>query len=104
DRVGIVPPVVIGALALGAGYAAASYAPDLWTFALSYGLVIGLVGSAAMFGPLIADTSLWFDRYRGVAIALCASGNYIAGTVWPPIIEHFIATVGWRQTHVGIGL
>jgi MFS family permease len=104
DRVGIVPPVVAGALALGTGYVAASYADSLWAFAAIYGLVIGFVGSAAMFGPLIADTSLWFARRRGLAIALVASGNYIAGTVWPPIIEHFIATVGWRQTHIGIGL
>ena len=104
DRVGIVPPVVAGAVALGIGYVAASYAGSLWAFAAIYGLVIGFIGSAAMFGPLIADTSLWFVRRRGLAIALAASGNYIAGTVWPPIIEHFIATVGWRQTHIGIGL
>jgi MFS family permease len=104
DRFGIVLPVVAGALALGIGYVAASYADSLWAFAAIYGLVIGFVGSAAMFGPLIADTSLWFARRRGLAIALVASGNYIAGTVWPPIIEHFIATVGWRQTHIGIGL
>jgi MFS family permease len=104
DRFGIVLPVIAGAVALGLGYVAASYAGSLWAFAAIYGIVIGLVGSAAMFGPLIADTSLWFDRRRGLAIALCASGNYIAGTVWPPIIEHFIATVGWRQTHLGIGL
>jgi MFS family permease len=104
DRFGIVLPVVAGGVALGLGYVAASYASNLWAFAGIYGLVIGLIGSAAMFGPLIADTSLWFARRRGLAIALCASGNYIAGAVWPPIIEHFIATVGWRQTHVGIGL
>jgi MFS family permease len=104
DRFGIVLPVVAGAFALAVGYIAASFAPTLWAFAMIYGLVIGFIGSAAMFGPLIADTSLWFNRRRGLAIALCASGNYIAGTVWPPIIEHFISTVGWRQTHIGIGL
>jgi MFS family permease len=104
DRFGIVLPVVMGAVALGLGYIVAAQAGSITAFALVYGLIIGLVGSAAMFGPLIADTSLWFDRRRGLAIALCASGNYIAGTVWPPIIERLISTIGWRETHVWIGL
>jgi MFS family permease len=104
DRLGIVIPVLMGAAALGIGYIAASLAGSLTAFAMIYGLIIGLVGSSAMFGPLIANTSLWFYRRRGLAIALCASGNYIAGTVWPPIIEHMIATLGWRQTHVVIGV
>jgi MFS family permease len=104
DHLGIVIPVLMGAAALGIGYIAASLAGSLTAFAMIYGLIIGLVGSSAMFGPLIANTSLWFYRRRGLAIALCASGNYIAGTVWPPIIEHMIATLGWRQTHVVIGV
>jgi MFS family permease len=104
DRFGIVLPVLLGALALGIGYVASAFAPSLTAFALIYGLIIGLVGSSAMFGPLIADTSLWFDRRRGLAIALCASGNYIAGTLWPPVIERLIATIGWRQTHLWIGV
>ncbi len=104
DRAGIVVPVVLGAIALGLGYVAVAYSGSIWVFAIIHGVAIGMFGSAAMFGPLIADTSLWFERRRGLAIALVASGNYIAGTVWPPIIEHFIATEGWRQTHIAIGL
>jgi MFS family permease len=61
-------------------------------------------GSSATFAPLLAHTSLWFVRRRGIAVAIFASGNYLAGTVWPPIVEHFIRTSGWRATHVGIGL
>src|SRR6185295_6796157 len=94
----------IGALAMGAGYIAAAYAPDILTFAAIYGIMIGLLGSSAMFAPLVADTSLWFDRRRGLAIALCACGSYLAGTIWPPVLAHFIATSGWRNTHIGIGL
>jgi MFS family permease len=104
DRFGIFVPVVVGAVCLFIGYAAASVADSLTVFTLAYGLVIGLLGSAAMFGPLIADSSLWFDRRRGLAIALCASGNYLAGTVWPPILEHMIASFGWRQTHWVVGI
>jgi MFS family permease len=104
DRFGIFVPVVVGAVCLGIGYVGTSLAGDLMTFTLAYGAVIGLLGSSAMFGPLIADSSLWFDRRRGLAIALCASGNYLAGTIWPPIIEHLIATEGWRQAHFAVGI
>ena len=104
DRFGVVVPVVMGSVSLGIGYLVASQAESMWLFALLHGALIGLFGSAAVFGPLVADTSLWFDRRRGIAVALCASGNYFAGALWPPVIQHFVASVGWRQTYAGIGL
>jgi MFS family permease len=102
DRFGIVVPVIVGASALGLGFVTASHATSLWQFALIQGL-IG-VGSSATFAPLLADTSLWFTRRRGIAVAIFASGNYFAGTLWPPVMQHFIEAVGWRQTYLGIGL
>jgi MFS family permease len=103
DRFGIMLPALCGALMLGLGYIGSAYAATLWQFAVVQGLLIGL-GSSATFGPLVADVSHWFTRRRGIAVAICASGNYLAGTIWPPILQHFIATAGWRPTHVGIGL
>ncbi|MGH8683293.1 MAG: MFS transporter, partial [Burkholderiales bacterium] len=102
DRFGIIVPVVVGTVALGLGYVLASSAGSLWQFALVQGVLIGFLGSSATFGPLLADTSLWFHRRRGIAVAIFASGNYLAGAVWPPIVQHFIETAGWRQTHVGV--
>jgi MFS family permease len=104
DRFGVMLPVVIGALGLAVGYAATALAPSLWLFAVIYGASVGMLGSAAVFTPLVADTSHWFDRRRGIAVALCASGNYFAGAFWPPIVQHFIETSGWRSTHIGIGV
>ena len=104
DRFGIVPPVLFGALSFGAGYALASVAGDLTQLALVYGLLIGMFGSAATFVPLMADISRWFERRRGIAVALCASGNYIAGAFWPPVVEFLIRTMGWRAAHLWIGI
>ena len=104
DRFGVMLPALIGAVALSIGYIAAGYATRLWQFALAHGLLIGLLGGAATFGPIVADTSLWFTRHRGIAVAIAASGNYLAGTVWPPFVQHFVQTVDWRQTHIGIGV
>ena len=103
DRFGILVPLALGIVALGIGYLAAAHASTLWQFALIQGLVIG-IGSSATFAPLIADTSMWFTRRRGIAVGICASGNYLAGTVWPPIVQHFIQSAGWRHTYFGIGL
>jgi MFS family permease len=104
DRFGVVVPVVTGILSLALGYAGASAATSLWQFVAAYGLLIGFLGSSAMFGPLIADTSLWFGRRRGIAVSICSCGSYLAGTVWPPILQHFVQTVGWRATHLGVGV
>ena len=103
DRFGVLVPLAVGIIALGLGYLAAAHASTLWQFALIQGLVIG-IGSSATFAPLIADTSMWFTRRRGIAVGIFASGNYVAGTVWPPIVQHFIQTAGWRHTYFGIGL
>jgi MFS family permease len=103
DRLGIIFPITGGAIVLGLGYAVASQATSLWQFILAQGLLIGVASSVA-FAPLIADTSLWFTRHRGVAVAIIASGSYLAGTVWPPVIQHFIQSEGWRRTHLGIAV
>ena len=104
DRFGIVRPLVVGALALGLGYLLTARAASLGEFALAQGLVVGLLGSSVTFGPLVADISHWFTRHRGIAVSVCASGNYLAGAVWPPILQHFTATRGWRATLIGIGV
>jgi MFS family permease len=104
DRFGIVVPVLCGACALGVGYILASMAGSLSQFALAYGLLIGMFGGAATFVPLMADISKWFERRRGIAVALCASGNYIAGAVWPPLVEFMIQSLGWRAAHFWIGV
>ena len=104
DRFGIVVPVVVGAFALALGFYAASAATSLWQFALAQGLLIGLLGASASFAPLVADTSLWFTRRRGIAVAIVASGNYVAGAIWPPVIQYFVETAGWRYAYMGAGL
>lgn len=104
DRFGVMVPLLIGAACLGTGFILASMAGNIWTFTLAHGVLIGLFGSSATFAPLLADTSLWFVRRRGIAVAVCASGNYVGGAIWPPVVQHFVETVGWRQTYLGLGL
>ncbi len=104
DRFGVMVAVMLGAVGLGAGFIAAASASSLVGFALAHGILLGALGSAATFAPLIADASLWFVRRRGIAVAIAASGNYLAGAVWPPIVQHFVESVGWRPTYIGLGI
>ena len=76
DRVGAMKPVVVGAIILGCGSIVASAAGSLWQFAIAQGFLVG-VGCSATFSPLLADTSRWFDRRRGIAVA-----SSRAATTW----------------------
>ncbi len=104
DRFGVTVPLIIGAFGIGLGFVASAMAPNIWVFTLAHGVLLGLFGASATFAPLIADTSLWFVKRRGIAVAVCASGNYLAGAVWPPIVQGFVESAGWRQTYIGLGL
>jgi len=102
DRHGIVAAIGAGIGILGLGYICAGYAPSIWAFILLH-FAIGL-SSAATFGPLMAEASHWFERYRGLAVAIAASGNYVGGTVWPPLVNFGMQSIGWRTTHIAIGI
>ena len=104
DRFGIAVPVWIGVLGLGVGFTAAGLSQNLLQFALAHGFLIGMLGCSTTFAPLVADTSLWFDKHRGIAVAICASGNYLSGTIWPTIMQHLFDTIGWRQTYIAFGI
>jgi len=103
DRYGILVPVAVGTVTMALGYVAAGASTTLWQYTLAQGLLVG-AGSSATFAPLLAHTSMWFDRRRGIAVGIFASGNYLAGAFWPPIVQHFIEAVGWRHTYFGIAL
>ncbi len=103
DRFGIALPLAIANFAGGAGFILAGLSGNIVLFALAQGVLIG-IGTSVNFGPLLADISHWFWKRRGLAVAAAASGNYIAGAVWPPLMQPFLEGWGWRWTYVAIGL
>jgi MFS family permease len=102
DRVGIVPAMAISIAFLGVANVLAGLSTMLWQFVAVY-FLIGL-GTSATFAPLMAEASHWFERNRGLAVTIVAGGNYVAGAMWPPIVNFGLQTVGWRMTHIGIGI
>lgn len=103
DRFGIALPTIGAAFMLCAGYIIAGTASDIRVLMAAQGLLIG-IGTAATFGPLISELSHWFLRRRALAITAAASGNYLAGAVWPPFVQIAMSSEGWRTTYIGIGV
>jgi MFS family permease len=103
DRIGYWIPALAASISLGLGLILASISGSIAGFSVAHGVLVGL-GSAAMFGPLIADISHWFRQRRGFAVTAAASGNYLAGAFWPAITPYFLEHYGWRATYAGIGI
>ena len=98
DRVGVWRPVTVGVLSIAAGCLVISASESRATYLLAHGLLIGLLGNAAIFGPLVSNITKWFDRRRGLAVAIVTSGQTLAGAVWTPIFRYYVDTLGWRLT------
>lgn len=104
DRYGIARVLAFGAFGSFAGFLISGLAPNIVVFALAHGLLLGLLAIGSSFVPLIADTSLWWNKRRGLAVGIATSGNFLSGTVWPPIVQWGIEHVGWRHTYIALGV
>ncbi|MGI9335817.1 MAG: MFS transporter, partial [Gammaproteobacteria bacterium] len=100
DRVGVIWPALIGSLCVPAGLFAAAHAQSLWQFVVALGVLCGLLGASFSFAPLVADISHWFTARRGLAVGIVASGTYVAGTVWPLVLQRLFDEHGWRSAFV----
>lgn len=104
DRFGITLTLLVGSVGVLGGFVWAGLAGSILSFTLAHGIMLGLLGASTTFAPLVADTSLWWNKRRGIAVAVCASGNYLAGSIWPTLTQHGAETIGWRQTYIGLGI
>ena len=103
DRFGFARPAFIATLLMGAGFILVAVAPSFPIVIASQALLIG-TGASVSFGPLLADISHWFERRRGLAVTIVASGNYLAGAAWPLAIRAVLPHFGWRGTYIAIGI
>ena len=104
DRFGVTVALWVGSLGILIGFVWAGLSTNIYSFAIAHGLFLGLFGISSTFAPLVADTSLWWNRRRGIAVAVCASGNYLAGAVWPGFANWGIEASGWRETYLVMGV
>lgn len=103
DKVGVRWTAAWGATMVGIGLAISSFG-DKWQLWFGHAVLVGLIGCAGINAPLYVYVTRWFERRRGTALALIASGQYISGAFWPPLFERAITAWGWRQTMLGFGV
>jgi len=104
DRAGLAIPTLLGASMIGAGAILTSFVSSPWQLYVIYGVMMGFLGRSALFSPLMANITRWFDHKKSMAAGVVGSGQGLAGALWPPVFQYFFDAVGWRQTACLYGL
>src|SRR4051812_16905008 len=96
-RVGRRAVVLTGSIVLAASLAFASRATSLLAFQFVFGLMVG--GSiAAIFAPMMAAVTGWFDSHRGLAVSLVSAGMGMAPMTMSPLAAWLVSNHDWRTT------
>jgi MFS family permease len=97
DRFGPLPVVLTGSIVLPASLALASRAPSLLAFQILFGLMVG--GSiSAIFAPMMACVTGWFDTHRSLAVSLVSAGMGMAPLIMSPLAAWLISNHDWRTS------
>jgi MFS family permease len=97
DRLGPLPVVLTGSIVLAASLALASRAQSLLAFQLMFGLMVG--GSiSAIFAPMMATVTGWFDTHRSLAVSLVSAGMGMAPMTMSPLAAWLISNHDWRTS------
>ena len=104
DKVGMGIPALIGATMIGLGAIMTSYVSSPWHLYVIYGVLMGFLGRSALFSPLTANITRWFETNKGKAVGIVGSGQAISGAIWPPIFQYSFEIIGWRETAFWYGI
>jgi MFS family permease len=97
DRIGPLPVVLTGSIVLAASLALASRAPSLFAFQIMFGLMVG--GSiSAIFAPMMACVTGWFDTHRSLAVSLVSAGMGMAPLIMAPLAAWLVSNHDWRTS------
>lgn len=97
DRVGPRPVVLTGSIVIAASLALASRATTLIEFQLLFGLLVG-AATAAIFAPMMACVTGWFDNHRSLAVSLVSAGMGMAPLTMSPLVAWLVSIHDWRTS------
>ena len=97
DRLGARIIALIGSLILAGSLFLASQATSLLAFQLIFGLAVG-GAVAAIFAPLMACVTGWFDTHRSLAVSLVSAGMGMAPLTMSPLAAWLVSIYDWRTS------
>src|ERR1700759_274 len=97
DRFGPLPVVLTGSVVIAASLALASQVTSLLAFQFVFGVMVG-GGTAAIFAPMMATVTGWFDTHRGLAVSLVSAGMGMAPMTMSPLVAWLVSGHDWRTT------
>ena len=103
DRYGAKTVIVPSILVLGLSLASLSFLPDSLLYFYGVYIVAGIAGGGSSTMPYSKVVSHWFDRQRGLALALAAMGAGLGSLIMPPFAQALINGLGWRNAYLVIG-
>jgi MFS family permease len=103
DRIGAQRIGFLGAFAISIGLIALRWQSALWQLYLLY-FLIGALGFACLFTPMVALSGLWFSKRKGLAIGIVTAGGAIGQGLVPYVARLAITEVGWRDAALYLGL
>ena len=103
DRFGPRPVLLAGALLLGLGVVVSSRATTLLEYQTVYGVLVG-VATGAVFAPLMATVTGWFDTQRSLAVSLVSAGMGVAPMTVSPFARWLVSNHDWRTAQLVVGL
>jgi MFS family permease len=97
DRFGPRMVVLTGSCLLTVAMVLASYSRSLLEFQLVFGLLVG-IATSAIFAPMMATVTGWFDTQRSLAVSLVSAGMGMAPMTMSPIVAWLVSSHDWRAT------
>ncbi|MDC0228026.1 MFS transporter [Alphaproteobacteria bacterium] len=102
DKFGLKLPIIFATIILVCSYLIAMVSTEFWHL-LILQIFMG-TAAATFFGPSMADIGNFFEKRRGLAVAIIASANYVAGAFWPLIISYFLEFTTWKEVYFYIAI
>jgi predicted MFS family arabinose efflux permease len=96
--------IILPAVAIfGTAFASLSLlTPSIWHLYAVF-FILGVVGNGTAQMAYSRAVASWFDRRRGMALAIVMSGGAIGAMVLPPATDTLVASLGWRSAFLAIG-
>lgn len=97
DRFGPLPVVLAGSVVIAVSLALASRATSLLAFQFIFGVMVG-GATAAIFAPMMATVTGWFDTHRSLAVSLVSAGMGMAPMTMSPMVAWLVSHHDWRTS------